>query len=327
MRILIADQSQLRLARMRRQIISALRDWEILEASTLTDTYHLAEHNAPECLVIAKALADRPEFELLASLLKIMHIRCLVWSNDVSGSHPHPALQNAIILPESEVCAQLKCTDRPTFDTQKTAKATQPPDGSSPAYQRDRLILVGASTGGIDALLTVTQHFNEDCPPMLVVQHTGGSFAQSLIRLLDRACPAKVLAAEDGMPVAQGCIYLVSDNRSHLTLASSRDASVRLQQTPAIMGHRPSIDALFTSALPHAARVSAALLTGMGKDGACGLARLRKAGAYTIGQDQRTSVVYGMPRVAMEMGGVCAQLPIGRIGPALLASCQRKRSA
>ena len=79
---------------------------------------------------------------------------------------------------------------------------------------------------------------------------------------------------------------------------------------------------LFSSAQRYATHVTAALLTGMGKDGAAGLTQLRAAGAYTIGQDQNTSVVYGMPRVAMEMGGVCKQLPIEKIGPALLQACR-----
>ena len=94
-----------------------------------------------------------------------------------------------------------------------------------------------------------------------------------------------------------------------------------------ISGHRPSIDALFSSAIGYDPHVVAALLTGMGRDGAQGLLALRHAGAVTLGQDEATSVVYGMPRMAMEMGAVTQQLPIQKIGPALLQACHAKARA
>ena len=325
MKILIADQSPLSLARVRRQIIAALGGADILEAMTLTDTYHLAEHHIPDVLVIAQDLTRYAEFELVVSLLNIMDISCFVLHKDITVAAPNPTFRQIIDIPAYAVGEQI-CKAAKTTKRQSVKEHDAPTDRARQAeYHRNRLILVGASTGGIDALLNLTQHFTQDCPPLLIVQHTGGAFARSLIRLLNGASPASVIAAEDGMPVAAGYIYLASDDRAHLTLAPSREARIRLDHGPPMMGHRPSIDALFTSALPHAARISAALLTGMGKDGAAGLTQLRRAGAYTVGQDKKTSVVYGMPRVAMEMGGVSEQLPLAQIGPALLKSCQMRQ--
>ncbi|WP_342071641.1 CheB methylesterase domain-containing protein [Yoonia algicola] len=236
-------------------------------------------------------------------------------------SPSHAFLDGLPHVPENQFEDAIDKVVRAAGKTDPTAPVDPKSTIATADYDPQKLILIGASTGGIDALLTIVKHFDEHCPPVLIVQHTGGSFAKSLIRLLNSACCAVVTSAEDGMAAMNGHIYLAPDDQFHLTLAPRRRPFLHLQSGGQISGHRPSIDALFTSALPMAPRVSAALLTGMGKDGADGLTKLRRAGAHTIGQDQRTSVVYGMPRVAMEMGGVCEQLPLDTIGPALLNAC------
>ncbi|WP_296375678.1 CheB methylesterase domain-containing protein [Yoonia sp.] len=181
-----------------------------------------------------------------------------------------------------------------------------------------RIVLIGSSTGGVDALLRIISGFPADCPPTLIVQHTGGSYARSLIRLLDGATPAKVLPAQNGQNLSRGEIYLAPDDMAHLQLCPSRSRQILLKPGPPVSGHRPSVDALFQSALDYADEITAALLTGMGRDGAAGITALRRAGARTIGQDAATSVVYGMPRVAKQMGGIETELPLSMIGPALL---------
>jgi two-component system chemotaxis response regulator CheB len=221
----------------------------------------------------------------------------------------------------SSTLCRARASSKPKLSCSKPAKKER---SESHPFDPRHVILIGASTGGIDALLKVIKTFDITCPPILIVQHTGGQFAKSLIRLLDGACRAKVLTAIDGMALAAGSIYLAPDDQSHMVLSANAKPRIRLDQSATLSGHRPSIDALFTSATNIAPHVSAALLTGMGKDGAAGLTELRSNGAYTIGQDEQTSVVYGMPRVAMEMGGVCEQLPLNSIGPALLRSCKAK---
>lgn len=327
MRILIVHQSQLRLARVRHQVVSVHPSAAIMEAASLSDTYHLSEHANPDCVFISEELASHAEFELLTALLSILDITCLVMSQSVAETQPHHVYRGITIVPENALDDALKRTLRVPQPTAVSEKGLKKPPTHPGAYDPDRIILVGASTGGIDALLNVTQGFDYRCPPTLIVQHTSGSFLRSLVTLLDGASPATVVPAEHEMQIKTGHIYLAPDDRAHLTITPGRSLRIALAPGAPISGHRPSIDALFASALPVAEHVSAALLTGMGKDGAEGLTRLRQAGAHTIAQDQPTSVVYGMPRVALEMGGVCAQLPIRRIGPALLQSCRERRRA
>lgn len=120
------------------------------------------------------------------------------------------------------------------------------------------------------------------------------------------------------MLLTPGMVCVAGQTAGHLRLRGGSGIRCMISEGPPISGHMPSVDALFQSAVGFAARVIAVLLTGMGRDGAAGLLELRKAGASTIGQDEATSVVYGMPRVAWEMGAVQTQLPLERIGPEIL---------
>lgn len=204
---------------------------------------------------------------------------------------------------------------------QRGCRFDQDDDGIIKKLKQDRIILIGASTGGVDALLGIFRQFPSVCPPTVIVQHTGGQFTQSLARLLDEQTEASVKEAEHGKTLNRGEILLAPGQDQHLELVFGRTGSVHteLRAGPAVLGHRPSIDVLFQSAVQQASRIVAAVLTGMGRDGAEGLLALRQAGAFTIGQDQSTSVVYGMPKVAFEIGAVAKQLPIDRIGRSLLA--------
>ena len=290
-------------------------------ASALTDTYHYAEHRQPDCVILAAELADCAEFELLESLFRIMGIGCVLFGETGTGRKGKKSTtndQNVIWVPSSasmdELFSAVVAMKRQSPKASARVASATYPDTFDPK----RIILIGASTGGIDALLKTVRHFSEHCPPTLIVQHTGGSFAKSLIRLLDGATPASVKAAVDGQHVKPGNIYMAPGDGSHLCLEAGSQLRVALREHDLVTGHRPSIDALFLSARCYAPHITAAILTGMGRDGANGLLELHRAGAHTIGQDKATSVVYGMPKVAMELGGVAEQLPIERIGPALL---------
>lgn len=195
---------------------------------------------------------------------------------------------------------------------------------SSPSHRGGgRFILIGSSTGGVDALMKIISHFSKNCPPTLIVQHTGGVFAKSLIRLLDSATEANVVAATDSAEIQIGNIYLAPNDTAHLCIAAGNTARISLRNTANSYGHRPSVNALFESAVPFARQVTAVILTGMGRDGATGMVALRKAGAQTFGQDEQTSVVYGMPKAAHDLGGVETQLPLSKIGPMLLRAASK----
>ncbi|CUH82420.1 CheB methylesterase domain-containing protein [Tropicibacter naphthalenivorans] len=188
----------------------------------------------------------------------------------------------------------------------------------------DPIILIGASTGGIDALLKVLADFGEDCPPTLVVQHTGRGFGESLANLLDKKCKAKVTLAQEEGPIQIGKVIIGAGSQAHLVIKNAPSLMYKLTDFGNVSGHMPSVDALFDSATHLGPRIRAALLTGMGRDGAEGLRKLRLAGAKTIAQDEESSVVYGMPRAAMENGGVELCLPLDKIGAALLADASSR---
>ncbi len=183
--------------------------------------------------------------------------------------------------------------------------------------------MIGASTGGIDALIRVLQDFSKACPPTLIVQHTKEGFSESLSQVLNTNVPPTVKEADAFTTLVPGTVYIAPGASTHLVLDKTSHLRARLHSAPPSCGHRPSVDALFRSGVGHAKCISAAILTGMGRDGAEALLELRLAGARTIGQDKKTSTVYGMPRVAADIGALDMQLPIDKIGQALLAPRRR----
>ncbi|QJU58860.1 chemotaxis response regulator protein-glutamate methylesterase [Sphingomonas sp. AP4-R1] len=186
----------------------------------------------------------------------------------------------------------------------------------------DSLIAIGASTGGVEALLNLFQTFPEQCPPTLVVQHMPAAFTRSFAARLDRFCPPRIVLAEEGMPLVPGQIAIAPGGDTHLILGPGRQRRCRLIEGALESGHRPSVDILLASvARADLAVAAGAILTGMGADGAQGLKAMREAGARTFGQDESSSVVYGMPAAAYRAGAVETQLPLGRIAGALLGAC------
>ncbi|ADO42902.1 CheB methylesterase [Ketogulonicigenium vulgare Y25] len=196
------------------------------------------------------------------------------------------------------------------------------PKGPTPVLQSARsLILIGASTGGIAALEQVLRTFPPDCPPVLIVQHIRDGFVEGLVRRLDQLLQPKVHLAQEGQVLHHGAIHIAARSDRHLGVSYHGGMlRSRLIVGDPVAGHRPAVDLLFRDGANIAQHIdiSAALLTGMGADGADGMCALHAAGAHTIAQDRETSVVWGMPRMAIERGGVQQVLPLARIGPALL---------
>ncbi|MEK6638575.1 MAG: chemotaxis response regulator protein-glutamate methylesterase [Pseudomonadota bacterium] len=177
-----------------------------------------------------------------------------------------------------------------------------------------RLIAIGASTGGVEALSRVLAFWPRDCPPTMIVQHISGFFSEALVRNLNSLCPATVISAESDTYLQSGHVYVAPGSGRHLVVRGGERLKARLVNVPPQTGHRPSVDMLFGSV---AETVSGAavgvLLTGMGEDGAKGLLAMRQSGCVTIAQDRETSTVYGMPRVAAEIGAADHILAIDNI--------------
>lgn len=191
-----------------------------------------------------------------------------------------------------------------------------------PDYQPSRKIIgIGASTGGVEALIAVLSKFPANCPPTVITQHMPAAFTKSFAARLNRLCAPQVKEAEDGDRLEIGRIYLAPGGERHMEVANPMAPRCVLLEGGLVNGHRPSVDVLFESVARLAgAKAVGVILTGMGRDGATGLLRMRQAGAITIGQDEKTCVVYGMPRVAFEIDAVGRQLPLDRIGEEILRS-------
>lgn len=182
-----------------------------------------------------------------------------------------------------------------------------------------RIVFIGASTGGTEAIKQVLMGLPADAPPVLVVQHMPEMFTGAFARRLDGLCRVHVKEAEDGEGLLTGTVY-IAPGHSHLSIRrGSGGFQCVLSRAEPVNRHRPSVDVLFASA---AQQVGAAglgvLLTGMGKDGARGLLEMRRAGAWTIAQDQQSCVVYGMPREAVLLGGACEVVPLADIAAHIL---------
>ncbi len=184
----------------------------------------------------------------------------------------------------------------------------------------DHILAIGASTGGVEALITILTGFPEACPATVITQHMPATFTRSFAARLDKMCAPHVSEAEDGAPLRPGHVYIAPGGEAHLEVAGA-SPRCRLTRDEPVNGHRPSVDVLFDSVARTRRPMTGVILTGMGKDGARGLLAMRQAGARTLGQDEASCIVYGMPRAAFEVGAVERQLPLHRLRPAILDLC------
>jgi two-component system chemotaxis response regulator CheB len=199
------------------------------------------------------------------------------------------------------------------------------------ATAADTVVAIGASTGGPRALAEIVTSLPADFPPVVIVQHMPATFTGSFAARLDGLSAVDVQEAQGGETLRAGLV-LIAPGHSHLVVERGpRGLVTRLHTAEPVNYHRPSVDVLFDSlADVHGDRTVGVILTGMGADGARGLAALRRAGATTIGQDEATCLIYGMPRVAAELGAVERALPLHRIPAALVkltARASRRRRA
>ena len=195
-----------------------------------------------------------------------------------------------------------------------------------PMVAKYPIIAIGSSTGGVEALRDVFIRLPQNTPPIVMAQHMPASFTGSMAKRLTSICKIVVQEAEDGEQLRAGHAYLAPGG-IHLRIErKGNDFICRLDKDGALVsGHKPSVDVLFDSVAQVAgARAVGVILTGMGKDGAEGLLKMRQAGARTIGQDEKTCVVYGMPRAAFQIGAVEMQLPLQEIAGRALKFCEQK---
>jgi two-component system chemotaxis response regulator CheB len=188
-----------------------------------------------------------------------------------------------------------------------------------------KVVAIGASTGGVEALMTVVAQLPVNCSPTVITQHMPGTFTASFAERMNRACAAEVQEARDGAPLTNGNVYVAPGGENHLRISGKGPFRCRVSPGDLVNGHRPSVDVLFSSVAAVArSRAIGVILTGMGRDGAAGLKAMRQAGAHTLGQDEATSVVYGMPKAAFEIGAAERQLPLEEIASAIVNLTKRQ---
>jgi two-component system, chemotaxis family, protein-glutamate methylesterase/glutaminase len=339
-RVLIVDDS----AVMRQLLTSLLEaDPEITVVGTAADPYIARERIKALNPDVVTLDVEMPHMDGLTFLRKIMALRpmpvVMISTLTQSGAETtlealeigavdfiaKPALEQAERL--ADLAAELQQKVKAAAQVRVGVRRAVPP----PAPRRERLrrstgkiVFVGASTGGVEALKTLLMGFPEDCPPTLVTQHMPPRFTTGFAGRLNRECPMMVSEAVDGEAVEAGHVYIAPGSHHLEIVRAGKGHICRLSDAPPVSGHRPSVDVLFRSAARVCAKSAvAAILTGMGKDGAEGLLELRQAGGSTLGQDEESSLIYGMPRVAFERGAVMRQHALSQMADAILDACER----
>jgi two-component system chemotaxis response regulator CheB len=340
-RVLIVDDSALM-----RQVLSTLlaQDPSIEVVGTASDPYVARDKIralAPDVLTLD---VEMPRMDGLSFLEKLMRAHpmpvVMVSSLTEAGCETtlralelgavefvtKPKLDVRERLPEvaDELVSKVKAAALARVRSRPAVGARAPAPSAVPARPAglrttQQIVAVGASTGGTEALKDVLSALPADRPALVIVQHMPEKFTRAFADRLDRLCTLGVKEAEDGDRVIAGHA-LIAPGNCHMRLVREGSAyRVRIDQAPPVNQHRPSVDVLFHSCAAAAgANAVGVLMTGMGEDGARGLLAMRRAGARTLAQDEASCVVFGMPRVAIELGGAEKVVPLDAIADTVL---------
>ncbi|WP_334150736.1 protein-glutamate methylesterase/protein-glutamine glutaminase [Hyphomicrobium sp.] len=354
-RVLIVDDSAA-VRKVMSDIIASAPDLEVM--ATASDPFVAAERMRQEIPDVLFLDIEMPRMDGLTFLRKIMAQRpipvviCSSLTEEGSQAFMQaleagavdvitkPRVDTAQALEQSRmhICdvaraaahARMGNRRRPAppvrIEKKLTADAVIPPMRSrSSDIVTDNIVCIGASTGGTEALRVVLTALEKTCPGIVIVQHMPEGFTAAFARRLDSICAIAVKEAEAGDSVTPGQALIAPGNR-HMTLERiGKHYRVTIKDGPHVSRHRPSVDVLFRSAAQTAgANALGVLMTGMGDDGAYGLLEMRTSGARTIAQDEASSVVFGMPKEAIELGGATKVVPLERIAGEIMESSWRR---
>jgi len=223
--------------------------------------------------------------------------------------------------------ARLKrASPRPQVEPKLTADAMMPkPKSNAMVETTEKVIVIGASTGGTEAIRVVLEKMPLDSPGIVIVQHMPENFTRSFAARLDSLCRVSVKEAADNDTVIPGRALIAPGNYHTMLKRSGARYFVEVKSGPLVSRHRPSVDVLFRSTARYAGpNAVGVIMTGMGDDGAKGMLELKEAGAYTIAQDEATCVVYGMPQEAVKLGAVDKVSPLESIADKVLWLCKER---
>lgn len=207
---------------------------------------------------------------------------------------------------QNELLVKIKIASTAKISQIKQKAIAQEQHGGFSGKGKELIVAIGASTGGTEAIFSVVKDFGVDIPGVIIVQHMPPGFTKMYAQRLDNQCRVQVKEAQTGDRVLPGHVLIAPGGDQHMRLVKVNGVyQVEIKPGPRVNGHCPSVDVLFDSVAKVAGPSALGIiLTGMGGDGAKGLLAMRKAGARTIGQDESTCVVYGMPKVAYDIGAV-----------------------
>ena len=279
----------------------------------------MAQHPIP-VVVCSSLVADRSETMLQALEAGAVEIVCKPEMG--VGRFLHDSHERLRAVVKAAAGARLGKARAPQrIEGRLSADAVLPPPGALTAMARttERILAIGASTGGTEALRAFLCAMPENCPAIVIVQHMPEQFTAAFARRLDGIARIAVREAQSGDRLLRGQALIAPGNRHTLVVRSGATYQVEVRDGPLVSRHRPSVDVLFRSVARAAGRNAVGIImTGMGDDGARGLREMRDAGARTLGQDEASCVVYGMPKEAMRAGGVEEELPLDALPQAAL---------
>lgn len=235
---------------------------------------------------------------------------------------PKLGIRDGLLEYTELIADKLRAAARARLPAPMAPAAAPRPVLRSPLASSEKLVMIGASTGGTEAIRQVLQPLPADSPAVLITQHMPAGFTRSFAQRLDALCSVTVREAADGERVLPGHVYLAPGGEAHMRLGrSGANYVIELDPAPPVNRHRPSVDVLFHSAAVAAGRNAiGVILTGMGKDGAAGLLEMRRAGARTLAQDEASCVVFGMPREAILAGAADEVVPLRTMSERILAN-------
>lgn len=194
------------------------------------------------------------------------------------------------------------------------------PQGRTLGKRSNKIVAIGASTGGTEALKKVLERMPVDCPPIMIVQHMPGTFTKAFADRLNRQTPIEVMEAEDGMEVKQGRAIIGNGNLHLLIKKGPGKWLAETREGPLVCRHKPSVEVLFNSFAKHVGNMGiGVMLTGMGRDGADAMKNMKDSGARTIAQDEKSCVVFGMPKEAIKTGAVEKVVPLDMVTDSVLS--------
>lgn len=334
-RVLCVDDSAL-MRQLMTEIINGFPDMEVV--ATAPDPLvarDLIKKLNPEVLTLD---VEMPRMDGLDFLEKLMRLRPMpvVMVSSLTGrgseitlralelgaidfvTKPQTGLRDGMLAYSESIAEKIRTAARARLPQRRPNDAA--PKIHVPLLSSEKLIAIGASTGGTEAIRHVLEPLPANSPALLITQHMPPGFTRSFAERLNKLCQITVKEAEDGERILPGHAYIAPGAR-HMELArSGANYQIRLHDGEPVNRHRPSVDVLFNSVAQFAGRNAVGvILTGMGNDGAAGMLAMRNAGAYTLAQDEASCVVFGMPREAIAMGASNETVPLHQMSQRMMA--------